>query len=108
MFWCVPLLHGNASPCKVWYPWKHTHTHTHTHTQRPAVNISLDEAWGRTNKEGVLISRPDRILLVRHGESAGNHDEAMYTRHQILKSPLYRELVVKFRQGVYIVSILGH
>lgn len=56
--------------------------------RRPAINISLDEAWGRTNKEGELIQRPDRIVLVRHGESAGNSDEAMYTHTPDWRIPL--------------------
>lgn len=46
----------------------------------PNVNISLDEAWGRTTKSGRLIPRPNRIVLVRHGESQGNSDDAVYTK----------------------------
>jgi hypothetical protein len=56
--------------------------------RRPAMNISLDEAWGRSNKAGQLVPRPHRIALVRHGESAGNSDEAMYTRVPDWRIPL--------------------
>eukprot|EP00286_Rhodomonas_abbreviata_P000525 CAMPEP_0181290370 /NCGR_PEP_ID=MMETSP1101-20121128/1377_1 /TAXON_ID=46948 /ORGANISM="Rhodomonas abbreviata, Strain Caron Lab Isolate" /LENGTH=431 /DNA_ID=CAMNT_0023394649 /DNA_START=132 /DNA_END=1423 /DNA_ORIENTATION=+ len=46
----------------------------------PNINISLDEAWGRTSASGRLVPRPDRIVLVRHGESQGNSDDAVYTK----------------------------
>eukprot|EP00960_Hanusia_phi_P028183 747253-Hanusia_phi.AAC.6 len=39
---------------------------------------SLEEVWGRTS--AYVVPRPNKIMLVRHGESEGNSDDSVYTR----------------------------
>lgn len=73
----------------------------------PTLDSSLDEGPGRRLAHGGLIPRPNKIILVRHGESQGNDDETVYTRVSDWRISLTpkgksqaREVGVKMREVV--------
>lgn len=82
--------------------------HVDCHYFAPMHNISSPTSGSPIRTPAACVTRPKRIIIVRHGESMGNIDEQVYTTTPDWKVPLSQLGIDQAREtGLKIKEIVG-